>query len=376
VSAEQITTTHPLPGELPESGGRRLRIAYLARWDIGAEDGVLKKIREQLRAWQAQGHEVRLFALSPALNPWPGLNGLPLEVVCSASNLGRERAMQELLQRALRWHPDVAYLRFNTHYVALEPFMARVRTVLELNTDDVAEYKLYLPRHKYWYHRLTRGRILSRAAGFVSVTHEIAATLTRFGKPTCVIGNSIDLSSYRALPVAESSQPRAVFMGLHEAPWHGIDKILDLAAALPQWHFELIGPSLSPAALPANVTAHGHLGRAEYQSVVARADVAIGTLALHRKGMDEACPLKVREYLAFGLPCILGYLDTDLPGPLPFVLQLPNKPDNVAGAVPAIRAFGERWQGRRVERDAILHLDVQQKEALRTRFLAGVAVSR
>lgn len=38
--------------------------------------------------------------------------------------------------------------------------------------------------------------------------------------------------------------------------------------------------------------------------------VCIGTLALHRKNMTEASPLKTREYLAHGFPVIIGYKDT------------------------------------------------------------------
>ena len=60
------------------------------------------------------------------------------------------------------------------------------------------------------------------------------------------------------------------------------------------------------------------------------ADVAIGTLSLHTKQMEEACPLKVREYLAWGLPVIIGYKDTEFPAPdTAFLLQLPNNPTNV-----------------------------------------------
>lgn len=41
-------------------------------------------------------------------------------------------------------------------------------------------------------------------------------------------------------------------------------------------------------------------------------DLGIGTLSLHRKNMQEACPLKVRDYWRVGMPCLLGYTDTAL----------------------------------------------------------------
>jgi hypothetical protein len=47
-----------------------------------------------------------------------------------------------------------------------------------------------------------------------------------------------------------------------------------------------------------------------------KCSICIGTLALYRKNLEEASPLKVREYIASGYPVIIGYEDTafsDLP---------------------------------------------------------------
>ena len=144
-----------------------MKIAYIARWDVSGENGPFKKMLEQLRHWRGAGHEVRLFALSQADTPWAGARDVPVEAVSGAEPLSRPRQFQRLLDRAERWHPDVAYLRFRAFSVALEPFMRRVPTVAEINTDDVAEYRLYLPRYQYLYHRALRERILRRARAFV-----------------------------------------------------------------------------------------------------------------------------------------------------------------------------------------------------------------
>src|SRR5690606_3952676 len=127
--------------------------------------------------------------------------------------------------------------------------------------------------------------------------------------------------------------------------------------------------------LPSNVTAHGQLAYANYRAALAFADVAIGTLALHRKGMGEACPLKIREYLAHGLPTITAYSDTDFMEPRPFILQLPNEERNVRDNLPSIDRFVSAWRGHRVPREAVQHLDIQHKERSRIDFLTEV-VSR
>lgn len=339
-------------------------IAYIARWDASRESGVLKKMLEQVRLWIALGHEAKLFLLSPSEQIWSGVGATPVEVIASRSLFDRGRAMRHLVGKALDWRPDVAYLRFTTHYFPLERLMSRVPTVLEINTDDVSEYGLYLPRYKYWYHRATRDRILKNAAGIVCVTHEIAEKFASYGVPVSVVGNGIDLARYGVLPAPSNPGVRAVFVGTDGASWHGVDKILEMAECLPDWRIDLIGPVLNDHC-PRNVIAHGPLPRNEYEQIVAEADIAIGTLALHRNQMMEACPLKVREYLAFGLPCVIGYSDTDFLNPPPFLLQLPNTPENVRKSLSIIREFGVRWKGARVAREEIGHLDISAKEARR-----------
>jgi hypothetical protein len=92
--------------------------------------------------------------------------------------------------------------------------------------------------------------------------------------------------------------------------------------------------------------------------------------------MEEACPLKVREYLAYGIPTIIGYKDTDFPNGAPFLLCLPNTPDNVEKNLDRIEAFVLSWKGKRVPRSEIEHLDLKVKEEKRIIFIEEVLAGR
>lgn len=351
-----------------------MKIAYIARWDIGRESGVLKKIASQMRVWINEGNEVSLFVLSRDDKIWEGMGDLPVDIVPCGKILTRFFEAELLVKRVLTWKPDAAYLRFGTYYPSLEVLMASTPTVLEINTDDVAEGRLTLSKCGYLYHRVTRERILRAACGMVFVTREIVDRFSQYEKPSLVVGNGIDLFQYPQLPAPKNPNPRLVFMGSPGALWHGVDKILWLAPHFVQWQFDLIGvgPADLNVELPPNVSAHGPLNRAQYKELMARADAAIGTLALHRKQMNEASPLKVREYLAYGLPTIIGYRDTDFPRPVPYLLQLPNTPSNVVDHVPMIEQFVEAWRGKRVNRKEIAHLDLGLKERERISFFHRV----
>jgi hypothetical protein len=90
--------------------------------------------------------------------------------------------------------------------------------------------------------------------------------------------------------------------------------------------------------------------------------------------MEEASPLKVREALAFGIPLILAYRDTDLEGlDADWLLRLPNTPDNISENVEAIKSFAYRMMGRRVERALIeSRIDQHAKEQERLAFFAEI----
>ena len=160
-------------------------------------------------------------------------------------------------------------------------------------------------------------------------------------------------------------------------PWHGLDKIVKLAAVIPEWSFHLVGIGVEDVggAIPSNVKTWGALLYTEYLPLLAEADCAIGTLALHRKEMQEASPLKTREYLAHGLPVISGCRDTDFMEGADFLLELPNTEDNILPNTARIRAFVESWRGRRVDREKVRHLDTGEKERTRLRFFNQIVSS-
>jgi len=144
---------------------------------------------------------------------------------------------------------------------------------------------------------------------------------------------------------------------LEGLPWEvPLDMVVvdDGAEAFPTWEVHLIGYEVSVRErLSGNVKAHGFLSFSRYVPILADADVGIGALALHRNRMNEASPLKVREYLALGLPAIIGYEDTDFPDGAPFLLCLPNEESNIECCLGEVQRFVVAWVGKRVLRQEV-----------------------
>ncbi|MGQ9736041.1 MAG: hypothetical protein ACUVUP_05665 [Thermaceae bacterium] len=354
-----------------------MRIAYLLYNNEGEEGGVFKKMVSQILTWRLLGAEVstHVIARKPLLDVWKKYLGEgPLTFHHFQGFLNRFRAWEEAVSAVNVYRPDVIYMRHDLYMPAFRRLDPQRPLVLEINTDDVTEFCLFRGTAICWYNRLFRHLLLRRAAGLVFVGQEMAESphfrpYSRTHAVT-VIGNGINLEDYPILPPPANEKPRLAFVGTEGFPWHGVDKILKMAVHFEDWHFDIIGiRSGGFPHVPPNVSFHGPLERRRYEPILAKADVAIGTLALHRKLMNETTTLKVREYLAYGLPVILGHRDTDFPQEVPFILRIPNTEDNVEKSIPAIRDFVMSWKGRRVDRKDVAHLDVRYKEAKRLAFM-------
>lgn len=354
-----------------------MRIVYLTHFNLSPDSGVAKKIASTIRIWGNLNVEVVLYVITRQADvaDWAlSLGGKAFTYTGGSYSVKKLSAITWATKDILRWKPHAVYLRRDLVYPGYVQLALNVPLVQEVNSDELAELKLYSPT-QYLYHLTTRNLLDRHTKGWVFVTRELCMAHPYFSKVPgrkIVIANGIDIESFPHLPTSSVPQPTLAFLG-YPAPWHGVDKILRLAKRFPGWRFHLIG--LSEERFPdppPNVYFHGVLGFAEYVPILTQSHVAIGSLALHRKNMHEASPLKVREYLALGLPTIIGYKDTDFPRAAPFLLELPNVENNVESSVDAIRRFVEEWKSKRVPRDELLHLDLKKKEQDRLRFLKEV----
>lgn len=350
-----------------------MRIAYLGQMaDVSRENGIAKKIAAQARSWMHAGHEVRYFSLVPTVDVWPGLAPLEADLVARGGPGRRLLRSRELAARIRAWRPDLIYFRYGYHSAGLPALFHAIPTVAELNSDDLTEYPLTFSRAKLLYHRLTRARVLRAVAGLVPVTHELAGRFAGFGHPAAVIANGIELADFTPPPAPPATAPlRLVFIGSRFTPWHGVERVAELGTLFPEARIDVIGPEA--VAAPGNVHFHGELPYTRYAALLPEATAAVGTLGLYQKRMDEACPLKVREYLALGLPVIGGYRDTDIPEDADYFLRLPNDAAPLAPHRARLAAWLDRWRGRRVPRAAVAHLDNAVKEKTRLDFLRRCA---
>lgn len=355
-----------------------LRVAYFLTWRFGADSGVLHKVRDQVAAWQRLGADVAIFVVTSeaahqdwATLPWTKHAAMlrPTRLPSVTQNRRAHRSAMAALQE---WAPDITYVRSSPRQVAISRALRGLPHVIEIQSDDLAEARISGGAVGLLI-RATRRACLSSARGMVFVSHELARSPSyrAFTPRRTVIGNGVDLSRLSVLPDLRrpGDPPRIFFVGHPGVPWHGLDDLLDLADARPTWSFDIVGPSQGDRIQP-NVRYYGLMRPDEYLDVLATADVSVGGLAMHLKGLHEASPLKSRESLACGIPVVAGYRDTDIPEDSDVYLQVPNETGGIVRAADRLEAFVDHWRGRRIHHGEIAYLDTMTKERQRLDFLA------
>lgn len=357
-----------------------MRLSYFAHWTEGATSGVFHKIVAQVGEWSRRGHSVSFGLLSSRDTEAEWRSALPAGVAFHFAQYrggaGRIAAPGRLLRALLANHPDLLYVRNTTWVPAMSWAAARTPLVLECNSNDWAERTLAGVRFKP-IRRVTREMFLKQVAGGVFMSDVLMnhPDFANLRGPRIVLGNSIDFDSIAHLAPPDPAAHRLLMLSSAGQPWQGIDELPALLDLLPEWMVDVVGvQGDGTAQLPLHprLHYHGRLSREQFQAIAANATAGIGTLALHRLAMDEIAPLKHREYLAMGLPVVLGCRDPDIPMDAPYALFVPNRSGSLAEHAGAVQAFLDGWQGRRVERTAVPHIDAAAKEATRLAFFQDV----
>jgi glycosyltransferase involved in cell wall biosynthesis len=169
-------------------------------------------------------------------------------------------------------------------------------------------------------------------------------------------------------------KPALFFVGSPNQKWHGVEELVEFATLNPDIQVEIVGDTADVKL--SNITFHGVLSPEEYRTIAAKCIAGVGTLNLSAKKMFEASPLKVREYLAMGLPVIIKYKDVDLDSSEDYVLELPSDGRKLSHFSREVRLFLDEWSNKRVSSSQVVKIDVATKEEIRLRFFKKVIAKR
>lgn len=305
-----------------------MRIAYLFVYKDEKCTSVYNKVLAQVDEWVRQGAQVKLFMLTNSID-------ISHPNVVVIKRQGLLKTIRSFYTELNKYDPELLYHRMWVLSPMLLPALfAKYKTIAEINTDvrlelDILKKKSLKGFLTYIYDLATRKLYYKCLNGAVAVTNELT---NGFENKVVVIPNSINVDNF---PYRKSDKqpklPSVFFIGSPGYSWHGVDTLCNLASkTIGRLEFHIVGLEAAEVSdAPENVRFYGYLQMEEYVKIARNCAVGMGTLALHRKNLSEACPLKVREYLSAGLPVILPYKETAFISEKPsWVLKIDSSKDD------------------------------------------------
>ncbi len=323
----------------------RQRLLYIYYGDFYVSSGVTAKLRGLFNAFENENVDWVVFAFNAKVKNITFENKnyyfLPTEDMKNQSMFYGELTKFILNSPSF----DFTYFRYPLANKFLFEFLKmNPNVIFEHNTKEIAEtfqqglcfVKKFKFRFSPSYFKLIYGTLLKptvtefyygkkclNIAKFgVAVTQEIAEyEMSRTRGYHCqVVSNGVDVGRIRwyERKFVEGDCLMMLMLMNSNQIWHGLDLILDSFSKYKGDKIKLcivgnISKDMYDVAMKnPNVILTGFLEPEAFEQYVENAHIGIGSLSLFRINLEEASPLKVREYLASGLPVMVGYKDTDI----------------------------------------------------------------
>jgi glycosyltransferase involved in cell wall biosynthesis len=260
---------------------------------------------------------------------------------------------------------DYVYLRYQGASPALVRMLRRIR-----RENPGAAVFVEIPTYPYDSAAVTpRARFLLaidrawRRKAFKLVDRIVTFSRDEriFGVPTVRTDNGVQVDTFQLLPPPPKGGPLRLVAVANVSYWHGYDRVV---AGLARYranggarevHFDIVGDGndlhllktlVAREHLEDRVHFHGSLRGPALSAVLARCQVGVSCIGLHRKRSDTS-DLKSREYCARGLPFVIGYEDRDFPPGFAFAYQAPA--DDSPIDIEAVAEFHENLLGSRAD---------------------------
>lgn len=331
-----------------------MKILYFIPMEIKEYDGISKKILSQLNSFVRNDFEIDICSEKTEdifLNRIIYGKEIKLEKVKNNS-ICRQYLyynFNKIFSYILNKKIEVIYIRYV--YFA-NPFFIKflkklkennIKVILEIPTypydGELKNNKSFLRKIKYKIEEKYRYKMKNYVDRIVtfSIDDEI------YGIKTIKINNGIDLEKIKLIEKNKEKNLNEInFIGVAGiAFWHGFDRmILSMAKYYKNnpkviVKFHVVGDGdkkvvtelkdlVKKNNLEEHVMFYGYKSGKDLDEIYNKVDIAVGSLGFSRIGLKGGSPLKTREYIAKGVPIILGYEDISLKNTLDFIYQVPN----------------------------------------------------
>lgn len=324
-------------------------VLFVMRYPLDGWENLKTKFDGQMNAAEALGHEAWFLGYNSAglwlcrgeertlvrrapLGKMPGY----------AQTLFYVDVMEGLKKALSLRHFDAIYLRYMRFFFNAPKALRLVKAsgaklILEHPTYPFEHGRVMSPlrRPVFWYLDRVFTRIERLPDLYALIGDPCGPELS--GVPAINIVNGVDVD--HITPHANRSAPDIGLLALASmSRWQGYDRLIESLAAYrgeARITLHMVGGEGDGAlaewkklvrerGVEDRVRFHGPLYGPQLDEVAAQCDVGVGGLGLFRKGQFCSMTLKLREYMARGLPFVYAVDDPDVPAEPRFCLRVPN----------------------------------------------------
>ncbi len=315
-----------------------MKSLFLAGETLKDFEGVSKKIIEQINALERLGLNVVLSDLkTDDKNKFIGryVDGQIIDKYSKIDFLSKLQSRikyKNLYKYIIANKIKLVYIRYahfaNPFFISFLKKLKKsgIKVLLEIPTypydKEYDSLKLTI-KTLLWVERMSRRHFKNLVTLIITFTPETKI----FGVPAIEISNGIEVNSICIVSPRETDDEIHLIGVASIAYWHGYDRVIEGIKNYYRRHqnikrvfFHVIGDSSDAESLrykklvkQYNLTEyikfHGKRFGKELDDLFNRADIGVGCLGCHRKGMRYSKSLKNREYCARGIPFF--YSETD-----------------------------------------------------------------
>ncbi len=340
-----------------------MNILYLVYFDVNDSDqiGVNNKIKNQVDAFRKLGHSVFLASCIDNKFCIEEVNGKK-EYDIKYGLTHYRKSVFKVLKDGLYKKIDMVYLRYpgSIDYTLFNTFKFLkkngVGVVLEMPTYPIGgELATFL--HELWtnkryasfiMHSAAYGmhRIFSRSMyGYVDKIVTFMPYDDIWGIKTVRIDNGVDTDKCKTVEKKVRRDNKIILILVARLSiWHGADRMI---RGISEYYknkgyddieLRIVGDSalcdeLKELTNELNMTSHVKFLGAKYDNELyqeyCNADIAVGSLGMHRIKVLNGSTLKIKEYCSYGLPFILGYKERMIDSSFKYALSVKATDDPV-----------------------------------------------
>ena len=333
--------------------------------DLECPSGVAKKVAWQAAAFQAVTGDVAYcqFVHEGALVITRPDFEIVDRVELKSGALQRFDQYAKLGDWAVGHRVRFLYYRFDHYDSVTHAFFKRMKSsgskvVMEFATYPYAaersqRHRLLLERKKYLAYLMRKAHVVDEMLHIPRAKHVLDGLVTYmphkaiWGISVTTIDNGVNPSAIPLArrPVENHDNPLTMLCVAHMSFWHGVDRLLRgmasyrASGSARPVRLLIAGPDteelsslrvlIGKLGLENSVEFLGPKSGQSLDCLFDTADIAVGSLGLHRIGLDQGSTLKVKEYCARGVPFIYSYREAQLTGNEPFALRLSADEDDI-----------------------------------------------